>query len=85
MSDKLLAINTDDELDYRRICRYLTVGILLALAFIIGVITTLIVDGNLENNSVNQAQCESIGGRYDGEACWYNGEKVDVNKYIEER
>lgn len=31
-----------------------------------------------------QAQCESIGGRYDGEACWYNGEKVDVDKYVEE-
>ena len=85
MSDKLLAVNTGDELDYRRICRYLTVGILLALAFIIGVLTTLIVNGNLKNDSVNQAQCESIGGRYDGEVCWYNGEKVDVNKYIEER
>ena len=78
------AIDTGDELDYRRICRYLTVGILLALAFIIGVLTTLIVDGNLKNDSANQAQCESIGGRYDGEACWYNGEKVDVNKYVEE-
>lgn len=85
MPDKLCTINTGDELDYRRICRYLTVGILLALAFIIGVITTLIVNGNLKNNSVNQAQCESIGGRYDGEACWYNGEKVDVSKYVKEQ
>lgn len=37
-----------------------------------------------QGSRANQAQCESIGGRYDGEACWYNGEKVDVNKYVEE-
>lgn len=36
------------------------------------------------DNLANQAQCESIGGRYDGEACWYNGSKIDVNKYVEE-
>lgn len=78
------AIDTGEEIDYRRICCYLTIGILLALAFIIGVLTTLIVGGNLKNDSANQAQCESIGGRYDGEACWYNGSKVDVNKYVEE-
>ena len=40
---------------------------------------------DLFSSNPEQAQCESIGGRYDGEACWYNGEKVDVNKYIEER
>ena len=78
------AIDTGDELDYRRVCRYLTVGILLALAFIVGVLTTLIVNGNLKNNSVNQAQCESIGGRYDGEACWYNGSVIDVNEYVKD-
>ena len=73
------AIDTGDELDYRRICRYLTVGILLALAFIIGVLTTLIVDGNLKNDSANQAQCESIGGRYDGEQCWYAGKVTNID------
>lgn len=31
-----------------------------------------------------QAQCESIGGRYDGNVCWYNGSKIDVDKYVEE-
>ena len=36
------------------------------------------------SNNPDRAQCESIGGRYDGEACWYNGSKVDVNKYVEE-
>ena len=35
-------------------------------------------------SSPQQSRCESIGGRYDGEACWYNGEKVDVGKYVEE-
>lgn len=38
----------------------------------------------LGGDNQSQAQCESIGGRYDGEACWYNGSKVDVNKYVEE-
>lgn len=32
----------------------------------------------------NQAQCESIGGRYDGSQCWYNGSVIDVDKYVEE-
>ena len=36
------------------------------------------------DNLANQAQCESIGGRYDGEACWYNGSKIDVNTYVKE-
>lgn len=84
MKDLPPAIDTGDELDYRKICRQLIIGILLALAFIIGVLTTLIVGNNSKNDSANQAQCESIGGRYDGEACWYNGSKVDVNKYVEE-
>lgn len=38
----------------------------------------------LPASNPDQAQCESIGGRYDGESCWYNGSKVDVNKYVEE-
>ena len=51
----------------------------------------LLADGVLSLITTNnpsrqvQAQCASLGGVYDGEACWYNGEKVDVNKYIEER
>lgn len=55
----------------------------LAIVSLNGIITTRkllsLFDANPE-----QAQCESIGGRYDGESCWYNGEKVDVNKYVEE-
>lgn len=55
----------------------------LAVSIINGLATTGklldIFTGNPE-----QAQCESIGGRYDGEACWYNGSKIDVNKYVEE-
>ena len=56
---------------------YLAVGILN------NVITMNKLAG-LGESSEQQAQCESIGGRYDGEACWYNGSKVDVNKYVEE-
>lgn len=55
----------------------------LAIVSFNGIITThkllSLFDANPE-----QAQCESIGGRYDGESCWYNGSKVDVNKYVEE-
>ena len=59
-------------------------AIYLAISALNGLITTSKLLSLFTNNP-EQAQCESIGGRYDGEACWYNGEKVDVNKYIEER
>lgn len=55
----------------------------LVISVLNGLITTAkLLD--LFTSNPEQAQCESIGGRYDGEACWYNGEKVDVNKYVEE-
>ena len=55
----------------------------LAISVLNGLTTTAkLLD--LFTSNPEQAQCESIGGRYDGEACWYNGEKVDVNKYVEE-
>lgn len=55
---------------------------ILARGLLIIVLVTLLASFFLDNPE--QAQCESIGGRYDGEACWYNGEKVDVDKYVEE-
>ena len=55
----------------------------LAISALNGLTTTAkLLD--LFTSNPEQAQCESIGGRYDGESCWYNGEKVDVNKYVEE-
>lgn len=35
-------------------------------------------------SSPQQSRCESIGGRYDGRQCWYNGGKIDVDKYVED-
>ena len=55
----------------------------LALSVLNGLTTTAKLLDLFAGNP-DQAQCESIGGRYDGEACWYNGSKVDVNKYVEE-
>lgn len=55
----------------------------LAISVLNGLVTTSKLLSLFTSNP-EQAQCESIGGRYDGEACWYNGEKVDVNKYVEE-
>ena len=55
----------------------------LAISVLNGLTTTAkLLD--LFTSNPEQAQCESIGGRYDGEACWYNGSKIDVNKYVEE-
>lgn len=55
----------------------------LAISALNGLTTTAkLLD--LFTSNPEQAQCESIGGRYDGEACWYNGSKIDVNKYVEE-
>lgn len=57
---------------------------LVALWGIVIFVFCILIRCTDRDNLANQAQCESIGGRYDGEACWYNGEKVDVNKYVEE-
>lgn len=55
----------------------------LAISALNGLTTTAkLLD--LFTSNPDQAQCESIGGRYGQKACWYNGEKVDVNKYVEE-
>lgn len=58
------------------ICELLVIGVA-------GLILLLIV-GSAVDKADSRAQCESIGGRYGQKACWYNGEKVDVNKYVEE-
>lgn len=55
----------------------------LAISVLNGLTTTAKLL-TLFTSNPEQAQCESIGGRYDGEACWYNGSKMDVNKYVEE-
>lgn len=55
----------------------------LAIVSFNGIITTHKLLSLFDTNP-EQAQCESIGGRYDGEACWYNGSKIDVNEYVEE-
>lgn len=55
---------------------------ILARGLLIIVLVTLLASFFLDNP--NRAQCESIGGRYDGDVCWYNGSKIDVNKYVEE-
>lgn len=55
----------------------------LAVSIINGLATTgKLLD--MFTGNPEQAQCESIGGRHDGEACWYNGSKIDVNKCVEE-
>ena len=55
----------------------------LAISALNGLTTTAkLLD--LFTSNPEQAQCESIGGRYDGEACWYNGSKIDVNQYVKE-
>lgn len=58
------------------ICELLVIGVA-------GLILLLIV-GSAVDKADSRAQCESIGGRYGQKACWYNGEKVDVDKYVEE-
>ena len=61
----------------------LLIWAIVALSVIAIVMAVVGICCNVSNNP-EQAQCESIGGRYDGESCWYNGSKVDVNKYVEE-
>lgn len=61
----------------------LLIWAIVALSVVAIVMTAVGICCNVSNNP-EQAQCESIGGRYDGEACWYNGSKIDVDKYVEE-
>lgn len=63
----------------------IAVGVIAFL--VIAALLLSAIDGaviSTQGSRANQAQCESIGGRYDGEACWYNGSKIDVNEYVEE-
>lgn len=55
---------------------------ILAKGLLIVVLVILLASFFFDNP--RQAQCESIGGRYDGEVCWYNGSVIDVDKYVEE-
>lgn len=64
------------------------VALWVAMAYLaVGMLNNVITMNKLAGlgeSSEQQAQCESIGGRYDGEVCWYNGSKIDVDKYVEE-
>lgn len=60
----------------RVICELLVISVAILILF-------LFVASATENADAH-AQCESIGGRYGQKDCWYNGSKVDVNKYVEE-
>lgn len=57
---------------------------LLIIAKGLLIIVLVILLASFFLNNPNRAQCESIGGRYDGDVCWYNGSKIDVDKYVEE-
>ena len=35
--------------------------------------------------AAKNAQCKSIGGVFDGQDCWYNGSKIDVDEYVKGR
>ena len=67
-----------------------TIGAALGVAITLGLFALCISvhDGAVYYESAKvsakNAQCKSIGGVFDGEACWYNGSKIDVNKYVEE-
>lgn len=67
-----------------------TIGAGLGAAIILVLLALCISvhDGAVYSESAKvaakNAQCKSIGGVFDGEACWYNGSKIDVNKYVEE-
>lgn len=52
----------------------------LGLALLFGISFKI----SIANHAASQAQCESIGGRYDGQNCWYNGKAVDVNTLIKQ-
>ena len=51
----------------------------VGLAFLADSATKLITD----DNSHDVAQCESLGGSWDG-GCWYAGKLVDVNALMED-
>ena len=60
---------------------------MVAVSMFLAACAWFIVDGSwmlhkaLQSNPAS-SQCESIGGRYDGETCWYGGNAINVDKYI---
>lgn len=82
----------DKKMERRRIMsdKLLTIAAALVVAITLGLFALCVsmYDGAVYSESAKvaakNAQCKSIGGVFDGEACWYNGEKIDVNKYVEE-
>lgn len=63
-------------------------GAIVAILALIGLY--LLADGVVELISSNnpsrqvQAQCASLGGVYDGEACWYAGKVTSVEDLMEQ-
>lgn len=68
-----------------------TIGAVLVVAITLGLFALCVsmYDGAAYSESAKvaakNAQCKSIGGVFDGQECWYNGEKVDVDKYVKEQ
>ena len=62
-------------------------GAVIAILAFIGLY--LLVDGIVELMTTKnpsrqvQAQCQSLGGVYDGEQCWYAGEKANIDDLME--
>lgn len=62
----------------------LTITALSVVGIVLAVMGIYCSVSMTSGSNQSQAQCESIGGRYDGEQCWYNGSVIDVDKYVEE-
>lgn len=64
-------------------------GATVAILALISLGLRLLVDGvtglRATNNSIRQtqAQCASLGGVYDGEACWYAGKVANIDDLME--
>lgn len=55
-------------------------SVIFGLAVLFGIAFKI----SVTSHAADQAQCESIGGRYDGNSCWYNGKVVDVDTLIKQ-
>lgn len=64
-------------------------GAIAAILAIIALGLCLLVDGVTELTTTKnqsrqvQAQCQSLGGVYDGETCWYAGKKTSIDDLME--
>lgn len=56
----------------------------MSVIFGLAVLSGITFKISVASHAANQAQCESIGGRYDGNSCWYNGKVIDVDTLIKQ-